>query len=80
MGETLDRPVASSCRAIIDAAGDLTTMLATAPAGYLARLQLVAPDLCSMLERVGDAVYDLDHRVAYLAPPPDGQQHILPLS
>lgn len=74
MGESSTRPVVRSCRNIIDAAGDLAAMLATAPPGYLARIQLVAPDLCDALTSVTDAVLDLDHRTAYLAPPPPAAQ------
>lgn len=68
MGD-LTRPIVRSCRDIIDAAGDVTAMLATAPPDYLTRLQLVAPELVRALTPLTDAVFDLDHRTAYLTPP-----------
>lgn len=64
-----DYPVVRSCRDIIAAAGDVTAMLATAPPDYLERLRLVAPELAQVLLPLTDAVYDLDYRTAYLAPP-----------
>lgn len=67
MGE---RPVARACRDIIDRAGDVVGLLATAPPDYLARIQVAAPELATALQPLADAVFTLDYQVANLVGPP----------